>query len=220
MIYPFNILNTDTEIAPIFGDQISGKPYIFDFSESGPKNYATTDFDKFQEQIFDEIEQNNKEWGVGLYLENRTPLLKDYHQMIDEKRVFHAGVDIMVPAEYKVYAPIDGEVYKFGIDEGLGNYGGYVIMKHALDETPFYAIYGHLNLDKYPLETGQKIKCGEIFAETGERANSGWWFTHIHVQIITQKAVDLGRELQGYITHEDLGMVTEIFPSPYHLLRY
>ena len=221
MYYPVNILRVEQIISPLFRDNLKGAPYIFDFSSNNPKTmaYDTKNFARFQEQIFAELEAAGAKWGIGKYLEERKNLLIEFPQMIEEKRYYHAGLDIVVPGGWTLYAPLDGIVYRTGFDEGQGNYGGCIIIKHEVLSNSFYSLYGHL-VSGFKVKEGEKIKQGEPFGETGSYKDSGGWFTHTHLQILTERAVQEGRALQGYVTLEDLENIEAIFPSPYLLFRY
>ena len=221
MYYPLNLLKTENEIAPLFGNQLIGEPYIFDFS-SGSKhitNYMVDDFDTFQKNVFFDLEQNNAKWGIGKYLENRKELLSQFPQFLAEGRYYHLGIDIVVPADFYLYAPIDGQVYKTGMDKGFRNYGGYIVLKHEINGVTFYSFYGHLKKDFF-INEGDVIKQGEAFAQIGEREDSGEWFTHTHLQILTQKAIAENFITTGYISENKLKNIEEYFPSPYLLFRY
>jgi len=219
MYYPINL--NQLEIFPIFGDQLQGQPHIFNYSSNNPQtlDIDTNNFDSFQEYIFNELEENNCTWGIGRYLEERKNLLRNYPQIIDEGRFYHLGLDIMVPSGYKVFAPIDGEVHLLGIEEGIGNYGGYVCLRHEINNTVFYSFYGHFN-SNHLITLSQKISQGEIIGVIGEREDSGGWFTHTHLQIVSEKAMKEKRAFQAYISAENLSEIELLFPSPYPLFRY
>ena len=211
--------------APLFGDLLQGDPYVFDFSADNPRvaDYASSDFDRFQRQIFDELEASKCSWGLGHYLEERATLLRPFPQMIDEGRVIHAGLDVIVPEGVPLFAPLGGTVHACGLDDGVGNYGGYVVLRHEPgrdheDEEPFYSFYGHVQTD-FEVAPGQLIERGASFARIGAHRDSGQWFTHTHLQIHNQASIDEGRLMQGYITREDLARVGDLFPTPYPMFR-
>ncbi len=218
MIYPYALLNRHTEIFPLFGDQLEGEPYIFDLSSNNPRTLEMdpSNFDNFQQMIFEELEENNYSWGIGRYLEERANILRDYPQMIAENRIYHLGLDIMVPPDFTLYAPLDATVYEVGKEEGHGNYGGYVILQH---EGPFYSFYGHLN-SEHQIRAGETLPAGEPFASIGHGHDSGGWFTHTHLQILTQKAIDEGRSHQGYISGDEIAQTELLFGNPHLLLRW
>jgi murein DD-endopeptidase MepM/ murein hydrolase activator NlpD len=219
MYYPLN-LNGIT-IHPLFGDFLKGAPYIFDFSSNNPKNleYNLLDFEEFNTMIFDELEASNHQWGIGRYLEERKTLLRAYPNIIKEKRYYHLGLDIIVPYNTPMYAPLEAEVYKTGKETAIGNYGGYIILKHDINGVVFYSLYGHLKTP-HLLNVGDKVKAGQKFAHIGQESDSGGWFCHVHLQILTQAAIDAGYEDWGYISPELLPKVETYFPSPYFLFKY
>lgn len=221
MYYPLNMCGKGLTVSPIFKDYLKGEPYIFDFSSQNPRSreYNTGNFDILQEQVFSEMRAAGAAWGIGKYLEERKNILSRFPQMIEEKRYFHAGLDITVPQDISLFAPLTGIVFQAGIDEGQGNYGGYIILRHQVRETGFFSLYGHL-CTEFKVKKGDKIEAGESFATIGADLDSGGWFTHTHLQVLTERAVEENRTLQGYVTQADLEHIEAIFPSPYFLFKY
>lgn len=220
MFYPLNLLSK-VKVSPLFGSYLKGEPHIFDFSSSNPNtlDYDTADFQAFNEEIFKELADSGQSWGIGRYLEERKNLLRAYPNIIEEKRYYHLGLDIIVPYNTPLYAPLDAEVYAIGKETKLGNYGGYVMLKHEVNDLPFYSFYGHIKTP-HLVEIGQQLKAGQEFARIGKESDSGGWFCHTHLQILTQKAVDKGLIDWGYCSPEFFAKVEHYFPSPYYLFRY
>jgi hypothetical protein len=50
--------------------------------------------------------------------------------MAAEERYFHLGLDIIVPLHAELRTPLDAVVEEAGYEEGDGNYGGYVLLRH------------------------------------------------------------------------------------------
>ena len=219
MYYPLNLRSVD--IYPLFGDFLEGDPYIFDFSSDNPKTlaYNRTDFGEFNRAVFDELDRSSLKWGIGRYLEERKNLLREYPNIIEEQRYYHLGLDIIVPYDTLLYAPLDAEVYTTGKETLLGNYGGYVLLKHEIKKVVFYSLYGHLKTP-HIVSVGEKIKAGQEFARIGKESDSAGWFCHTHLQILTQEAVEAGYTDWGYISPELLPKVESYFPSPYFLFKY
>lgn len=219
MYYPLNL--NGVPIHPLFGDFLKGKPYIFDFSSNNPKvlAYNLFDFEEFNDMIFKELEASSHQWGIGKYLEERKTLLRAYPNIIEEQRYYHLGLDIVVPYNTPLFSPLDAEVYKTGKETTVGNYGGYVILKHDINDVVFYSLYGHLKTP-HLINVGEKIKAGQAFAHIGQESDSGGWFCHVHLQILTQEAIDAGYTDWGYISPELLPKVDAYFPSPYFLFKY
>lgn len=217
----FNHKSEKINVYPLFGDLLKGEPYIFDFSSKNPKtlNYNLNNFKEFNETIFNELKNSGMKWGIGKYLEERRNILRGSINIINEKRIYHLGLDIIVPYNSVVFCPLDGYVYKFGKETQKGNYGGYLIMKHKINNQTFYSLYGHL---KTPLKVqlGQKILAGQELARIGKETDSGGWFCHLHLQIITQKAMNEGYSEWGYISKELLSKAEEYFPNPNSLFKW
>ena len=219
MCYPLCLNGVD--VYPLFGDFLKGKPYIFDFSSNNPKTleYNLLDFKEFNTMVFDELHASSHQWGVGRYLEERKSLLRAYPNIIEEQRFYHLGLDIIVPFDTPLYSPLDAEVYKTGKETTVGNYGGYIILKHNINEVVFYSLYGHLKTP-HLVHVGEKITAGQKFAHIGQEKDSGGWFCHVHLQILTQAAMDAGYSDWGYVSPQLLPKVETYFPSPYFLFRY
>ena len=219
MYYPLVLQGVAVE--PLFGHFLQGDPYIFNFSSENPKTleYDPSDYHRFQQMVFKELEQSGHHWGVGRYLEERKNILRHYPNIINEKRYYHLGLDIVVPYDTPLYAPLDALVYKTGKETVIGNYGGYVMLQHTVGDVVFYSFYGHLKTP-HLVKVGDQISAGNCFAHIGKESDSGGWFTHTHLQILTQEAIDAGYTDWGYIAAEQLHWVPRYFPSPYGLFRY
>ncbi len=219
-MYPLPLLSSKISIAPICGT-LRGLPYIFNFSIKNPSidQYRTTTFEHWQKTVFEELAVSGRSWGIGCYLENRATLLRQYPQMIQEGRIYHVGIDIIVPGGTEIFAPIAGRVFAIGREEGLGNYGGFLVLEHTVDGDNFFTFYGHLQTPHF-LRVGDIVSLGQKIACLGSKPeDTGWWFTHLHFQILTKNAVDAGRVMQGYATKEDLCNIESIFPNPMFLFR-
>lgn len=219
MYYPLNL--TGVAVHPLFGDLLKGDPHIFDFSSKNPKTleYDANDFAAFDRMIFDELEQSTRQWGIGRYLEERKNVLRHYPNIIEQKRFYHLGLDIIVPFDTPMYSPLNAEVFKVGKETQTGNYGGYIMLKHEINGVTFYSFYGHLKTP-HSVKVGDELKAGQAFTHIGKESDSGGWFCHTHLQILTQRAVDEGLTDWGYISPEMLTRVEELFPSPYFLFEF
>ena len=61
---------------------------------------------------------------------------------VDERNI-HLGVDIWAKEGTKVLAALDGEIHSFKNNTNHGDYGPCIILKHQLEESVFYTLYGH-----------------------------------------------------------------------------
>ena len=211
----------EENIYPLFGDLLKGQPYVFDFSSKNPKtlDYNLNNFQEFNDTIFDELKNSGMKWGIGEYLEERRNILRGSINIINEKRIYHLGLDIIVPYNSIVFCPLDGYVHKLGKETQKGNYGGYLILKHKIKNQTFYSLYGHLKTP-HKIQLGQKILAGQELARIGKETDSGGWFCHLHLQIITQKAMNEGYSEWGYISEKLLSKVEEYFPNPNSLFKW
>ena len=221
LIMNFNYKKGEIDVYPLFGDLLKGKPYVFDFSSKNPKtlNYNHNNFHEFNDSIFNELKHSGMKWGVGKYLEERRNILRGSINIINEKRIYHLGLDIIVPYNSVVFCPLDGYVHKLGKETRKGNYGGYLILKHKIKDQTFYSLYGHLKTP-HKLKLGQKIFAGQQLARIGKESDSGGWFCHLHLQIITPEAMNEGYSEWGYISDKLLTKVEDYFPNPNFLFKW
>lgn len=214
MYYPFMLYNSDIDHQAIF-QNLTGDPFVADLSWRSSLVEPTTSRDQ---QAFQKILEEQMEpdyfWGFSPYLERRDSLLADCPQMAAEKRFIHLGVDIIVPVDTPLHAPLKATVAEIGYEAGEGNYGGFVLLRHeGRGFEPFYSFYGHLNRDRLPT-VGKTFDAGQVFAQIGDFSDNGNWFHHTHLQIITEKGFAAGYLSKGYCTEQDLAEMNELCPSP------
>ncbi len=213
MYYPFLLYSEKIEHRPVFTN-LAGDPYVADLSPESPllRGIDMRDQRGFQ-QILDKAMAPHT-WGFSPYLESRDTLLGDCPQMVSEKRFIHLGLDVIVPLGTPLHAPLDAVVEACDYEAGEGNYGGWVLLKHANPHfETFYSLYGHLCRDRLP-EKGRRFAAGSPFARIGDFHENGNWFYHTHLQVITQKGLDQGYLSKGYCASADLERMNELCPSP------
>lgn len=219
MKYPYLVYQQHLDHAPIFAD-LEGDPYVADLSTA---NLLLDQIDVRDQQTYQRIlereMQPSYKWGFSGYLENRKSLLRDCPQMMEEGRYFHLGLDIIVARGTPLCAPLAAEVAQAGYEEGEGNYGGFVLLKHPSEQfETFYSFYGHLDSDRLPA-VGIAFLPGEPFAFIGDFHQNGNWFYHTHLQIITERGLAEGYLSKGYCAAEDLPWINGLCPSPLPLFR-
>lgn len=212
-------------VFPLFADALVGPPHLFDFSSGAPRvrDWSVDDFDRFQAQVEEALRAAGAHWGIGRWLEERAVLLRQFPQMTEEGRVFHAGLDVVVPGGLPLHAPTDSVVHATGVDAGRGNYGGWVVLRLKDAHNPLapvarYVLYGHLD-SAFTVRAGDRLAAGQPFARTGTHDDAGGWFTHTHLQALTERALAEDRMLQGYVTAADLDRIEDWFPCPYPLFN-
>ncbi len=217
MKYPYIAYSEKIDIQPIFKN-LTGDPLEVDMSVHSTL-FDTIDVrdQKGFQKLLDDMMKDRYTWGVSSYLENREIVLTPCPQMLEEKRFFHLGLDIIVPLGTPLHAPLDARVKESGYEPGEGNYGAHVLLMHeSPDFETFYSFYGHLNKEKLPA-IGTKFAAGEAFAYIGDFHENGNWFYHTHLQVITQKGIEQGYLSKGYSAAEDLSVMDELCPSPLSL---
>ncbi len=219
MKYPYIAYCAGVDIKPVFRG-LTGDPLVVDMSDGSPvyDGIDVRDQAGFQ-AIIDEMMGNTYTWGVSSYLENRRQMLSKCPQMVSESRFYHLGLDIIVDKDTPLHAPLDATVAHSGYEEGEGNYGGHVLLRHDSDlfET-FYSFYGHLNRDSLPAP-GREFAAGDKFALIGDFHENGNWFYHTHLQVITARGLDKGYMSKGYCAAKDLAEMDSLCPSPLSLFR-
>lgn len=218
MRYPYLLMNPGAKAAPMV--KLTGQPLLIVLDKELAESALALDEDSVAiNNLFSKIIADaGCGWALGPYLENRESIMSQYPQMRGEARYFHLGVDICAPAGTPVYAPLDCRVHESGYEEGAGNYGGYVILKHEPDSgEPFYIMIGHMKRSTLPL-AGDFIKSGEKVAEIGDLGENGGWNHHTHIQIITEKGRQAGYFFRGYCSLKMLPEIDLLCPSPMPLL--
>ena len=81
---------------------------------------------------------------------------------------FHAAEDYQRPAGTPVYAMADGRISFLGT---AGGYGWLIIIDHP--QANLYSLYGHLSPSRWKLETGTKVKRGDLIAYLGDSDENG-----------------------------------------------
>ena len=218
MKYPYVLFNSDIRHLPLF--TVKGAPFFLDLSDDSVllTHADTRDPANFQKNL-ERLMHPDYSWGLGGYLERRDALLEPYPQMVDEKRFYHLGLDIVVPVGTPVCAPLDAVVQEAGYEDGEGNYGGYALLTHELDRCePFYSFYGHLSVASLPKKGGE-LTAGDMFARIGDFDENGSWYHHTHLQVMTAAGLAEGYLSKGYTTQEDLPRIRELCPDPLPLLK-
>jgi murein DD-endopeptidase MepM/ murein hydrolase activator NlpD len=129
--------------------------------------------------------------GFGGYLENRV-IYESYENFATASADFrniHLGMDFWTMAGTPVFAPLEGEVHSFQVNQGAGNYGPTIILYHP--DEKIYSLYGHVSMaDLIPIEIGLPIGAGQLLCHLGKPTENGGWPPHLHFQLI--------RDMQGF----------------------
>ncbi|OCP15567.1 MULTISPECIES: aminotransferase class III-fold pyridoxal phosphate-dependent enzyme [unclassified Ensifer] len=192
---------------------------VFDFSASGPEaaQWATLDARGAEARIVARIREQNADFGIGLYGEDRAIYQGEAYEtaIAGERRSIHLGVDIFAPALEPVHAPFAGKVAFLHDDAVAFGFGPTVLLEHATDTGDiFWTLYGHLSRDTIAtLAIGQRIATGERFATLGATEENGNWAPHLHFQLVTDHLGLEGR-MFGVGVRDQWQVWRDVSPDP------
>ena len=195
------------------------KVAVFDFSASSPEaaQWAALDATAAEALIAARIREQNADYGIGLYGEDRAIYQGDAYETATagERRSVHLGVDIFAPALEPVHAPFAGKVAFLHDDAVAFGFGPTVLLEHVTDAGDiFWTLYGHLSRETMAkLTVGQPIATGESFASLGATQENGNWAPHLHFQLVTDHLGLEGR-MFGVGVRDQWQVWREVSPDP------
>lgn len=197
---------------------------VFDFSRDNSElqNMDISDTAALSRYISRKFEEQGARVGIGKYDEDRT--IYDRSAVFAssgnqaQRRTLHLGLDLWVAPGTPVLAALDGQVHSFQDNRPTGDYGPTIILKHTLNETNFYTLYGHLNRDCLKsLEKHQIIMAGQEIARVGDIHENGQWPPHLHFEIIRDLQGKEG-DFPGVCAVKDREKYLDLCPDPNLLL--
>lgn len=152
--------------------------------------------------------------GYGGYLEHR--IVYEAHENFAtdaaDFRNIHLGMDFWTTSGTPVFAPLDGVVHSFQVNEGSGNYGPTIILYHPAEK--IYSLYGHLaNDDLKHLKVGDVIAAGQLLCHLGKPSENGGWPPHLHFQLIRDMQHYFG-DYPGVCSKRDVEFYASNCPDP------
>ena len=128
-------------------------------------------------------------------------------------------MDLWIKAGTSVLAALDGTIHSFQNNTALGDYGPTIILEHTIENSTFYTLYGHLDLNSLVgKEVGQIVKKGEIIAKLGASPINGDYAPHLHFQIINNIQGKIG-DYPGVCSKNEVAFYLENCPDPNLLLK-
>ena len=176
------------------------------------------DFENFIENYLD---KNKAKVAFGGYNEVRNLYKKTnlFNDELADERNIHIGMDLWIKAGTPVLAALDGTVYGFDYNTGLGNYGPTIILKHNFENQTFYTLYGHLSVESIEdIEIDTPFKKGQELATLGDSSVNGGYSPHLHFQIIKNIGENFS-DYHGVCNQKDLEYYLENCPNPNLLLK-
>lgn len=191
-------------------------PHFFDYTDNIFKELPVRDTKYMQQWTMNVLKETGKEWWIAGYLEDRSLRLRGTH-LIDDWRIYHLGVDIIVPAETRVFSPLNGEIIERSVELWKAGYWGYLIVKHSIWGEIFYILYGHLSPES--LSSTWTIRGGQEIGKIWSPEVNGDWTTHLHMQVLTEIWLKEWKS-KGYCSVDDLPIIRNYCPDPSFLIRY
>ena len=157
-----------------------------DLSEDALSKFAVNPANQEELQLYlSKIQQKEKAKVLyGGYLEKRNLYANSTLFNSNQIRNIHLGLDFWAEAGTAILAPLDGIVHSAHYNEGEGNYGGTIILKHQFKDFSFFSLYGHLSKASLSLKINSKIKKDEVFCNLGGKYENGNYVPHLHFQWI------------------------------------
>ena len=168
----------------------------------------TAAFDRWVQQ------QRQGKIGIGGYLEDRVVYRRSEHYAGAEPRSLHLGLDLWTEAGTPIHAPLPGTVHSVADNQGFGNYGPTVILKHHLAEHTFFTLYGHLSRASLRhWRAKQSVAAGAVVGHIGPYPENGDWPPHLHLQIIADLAAGQS-DYPGVVTPAQRATYAALCPNP------
>jgi murein DD-endopeptidase MepM/ murein hydrolase activator NlpD len=175
----------------------------------------------FETFINTTLEKRHAKFAIGGYMELRELYSRSdvfSGVAIEDERRLHLGIDIWGPAGTAVYAPIDGTVHSFAMNDTKGDYGATIILQHELEGLLFHTLYGHLSASDLNVEIGQKVGNGSLLAHFGNHEENGYWPPHLHFQVILDMENNYG-DYPGVCSLKNKSHYAKNCPDPNLLLQ-
>ena len=200
--------------APLALDFSVGSPLL----HGDPAGNAPAALDR---RIADLLAASGATYGSGGYDEARLIYHWPNEPKAPEPRTIHLGIDLSIAAGTPLYAPLDGTVHGFEFADGHHDYGPLIVLRHQTGDAPpleFFTLYGHLTPDSlHGLAVGQHIAAGTEFARIGSAPQNGDWWSHVHVQVITDM-LDVPCNVNGACRASQRATWRSLCPDPAPLL--
>lgn len=182
---------SNDETHPLFSFSIEKSQTIeISMSEGAEGSDLIADQRAYSEWLNGKIESSGAKFAIGAYGEDRNcyTTANFVDTSSGEPRSVHMGIDIFVPAETGLHAPIAGRVYSVHDNAGALDYGPTIILEHSVPNSgdKFYTLYGHLARKSLSMvREGDEITAGQQIGIIGDMDVNGGWAPHLHIQVMT-----------------------------------
>jgi hypothetical protein len=209
------------QVVKIDQERDSIVPIVLTSSNTGLSLDVVNDIFLFENFINATLAKHHVKFAVGGYMEYRELYSRSdvfSGLAIEDERRLHLGMDIWGPSGTAVYAPLDGSVHSFAMNDAKGDYGATIILKHEEEGLLFHTLYGHLSASDLDLEIGQKIEKGSLLAHFGNHEENGYWPPHLHFQVIIDMENNYG-DYPGVCSLKNKSYYAKNCPDPNLILH-
>ena len=200
---------------------LEGEPFVFNFTKEN-RILSTIDLHDTRtasRYIHETISRSGRKLGIGKYGEDRTIYRSSLYTTGGEARSIHLAIDLFVPSETPILAPLNGVIHSFQDNNNFLDYGPTIILEHTLEGLSFYTLYGHLSRSSLKkINVGQNVKSGDKIGVVGRSNVNGNWPSHLHFQIITDLLGYRG-DFPGVARPSEKEYYFRICPDPNLLLQ-
>ena len=206
--------------APVVAADLT-KARVFDLSASSVELGNVPDFSHeptFAQRLEHMIAAVHASAGIGRYDEPRLIYTADtFRQMSNEGpvwRTLHIALDIFLPTDAPVFAPLDGVIHSLRDNAGDLDYGPTVIIRHTVaNDLTFYTLYGHLAHESLAFtHVGETVHKGQPIGAIGSAAVNGGWPPHLHFQLINDM-LDRDGEFPGVARPDERALWLSLSPD-------
>lgn len=175
----------------------------------------------FEAQLLEIQNQHPNKIIAGGYLEKRALYTSDIYEAENssEKRNIHLGVDFWLPEKTAVHSILEGKIVCAIHQKDLKGYGGFIILKHQINQVEFYTLYGHLSKESTLKHSiGNILKVGDNIGDLGNYSENGEWVPHLHFQVILS-LLEYKNDFPGVVLESELDYWKMICPNPNLLFK-
>ena len=195
--------------------------HVVDLSVGSTLLGASAEYENHAEQFFKMQQQQQKypnHFLAGGYLEARSFYASDAFSFEGnsgkEYRTIHLGLDVWIPAQTAIHAPLAGRIVGFKDNDLTRDYGPTIILEHSYSQGTFYTLYGHLSRQTLTAhQLGDQIEQNQFLAWTGQTDENGGWSPHLHFQII-HDMLTLQHDFPGACRPKELEVMSSLCPDP------
>lgn len=162
--------------------------------------------------------------GIGRYAEPRRCYTAEGYRgtagEVETWRTVHLGIDLFLPPDSPVYAPLSATVHSAQKNARPLDYGPTLILRHDLPGVgECFTLYGHLTSDSLEgASKGRAYAQGDRIGRVGDSSENGGWAPHLHIQLIVD-LLEWSGDFPGTCADRGRDVWMSLSPDPNLILR-